>query len=191
VGTGIGFGTRRLPGMSNALRVLAYEPAAGARIDDEVAVVSFEVDDQSPEELALGLEALRALDGVIDVIQLAALGKKGRMACQVQLLARPEGLDAVIDACFAETTTLGLRWRIEARAVLARDSVTVSGPQREVAVKVASRPGGARTAKAECDHIGIGPGGQAGRVERRRVTEARALLEFGVGGTDGDDRSDD
>ena len=156
--------------MSNALRVLAYEQAAGARIDDQVAVVSFEVDDQSPEELALGLDALRALDGVIDVIQLAALGKKGRLASQVQLLARPERLDAVIDACFAETTTLGLRWRIEARAVLARESLTVAGPQREVAVKVATRPGGARTAKARDRrhrHRAGRPGGpgpaQAGR----------------------------
>jgi hypothetical protein len=108
------------------------------------------------------------------------------MACQVQLLARPEGLDAVIDACFAETTTLGLRWRIEARAVLARESLKVAGLEREVAVKVATRPGGARTAKAEIADIGIGPGGQAGRAERRRGAEARALRALGDGGTDGE-----
>lgn len=171
VATGIGFGTRRLPGVSNALRVLAYEQAGGARIDEQVAVVSFEVDDQNPEDLALGLDALRGLDGVLDVIQLAAIGKKGRLASQVQLLARPERLDAAIDACFAETTTLGLRWRIEARAVLERESVMV----REVAVKVARRPGGARTAKAEVDQIGTGPGGQAGRARRRQQAEAQAL----------------
>jgi hypothetical protein len=173
--TGIGFGTRRLPGMSNALRVLAYEQAAGARIDEQVAVIGFEVDDQNPEELALGLDALRAQDGVLDVIQLAAIGKKGRLASQVQVLARPERLDATIDACFAETTTLGLRWRIEARAVLERDSVTVAGTDRAVAVKVARRPGGARTAKAEVDHIGAGPGGQAARARRRRDAEEQAL----------------
>jgi hypothetical protein len=182
--TGIGFGTRRLSGMSNALRVLAYEQAEGARIDDRVAVVSFEVDDQNPEELALGLDALRALDGVLDVIQLAAIGKKGRLASQVQLLARPERLDAAIDACFAETTTLGLRWRIEARAVLFRASRTVAGPQGEVTVKVATRPGGARTAKAQLDHVGAGPGGQAGRARRRRKAEAQALRESGDGEAD-------
>jgi uncharacterized protein (TIGR00299 family) protein len=175
--TGIGFGTKKLPGMSNALRVLAYEQAEGARIDEQVAVVTFEVDDQNPEDLALGLDALRGMDGVLDVIQLAAVGKKGRLASQVQLLARPERLDAAIDACFAETTTLGLRWRIEARAVLARESVTVLGAEREVAVKVARRPGGARTAKAEVDHIGAGRGGQAGRARRRREAEALALRE--------------
>jgi pyridinium-3,5-bisthiocarboxylic acid mononucleotide nickel chelatase len=175
--SGTGFGTKRLPGMSNALRVLAYEQEQVARIDEQVAVVSFEVDDQNPEELALGLEALRALDGVLDVIQLAALGKKGRLASQMQVLARPERLDAVIDACFAETTTLGLRWRIEARAALARASVTVASPEGEVAVKVATRSGGVRTAKAEIDHVAAGPGGQAGRARRRQNAETQALRE--------------
>jgi hypothetical protein len=147
-------------------------------------VVSFEVDDQNPEDLALGLDALRGLDGVLDVIQLAAIGKKGRLASQVQLLARRERLDAAIDACFAETTTLGLRWRIEARAVLARESLTVAGAAREVAVKIVRRPGGARTAKAEADHIGVGSGGQAGRARRRQETEAQALRESEDGEAD-------
>ena len=147
-------------------------------------MIGFEVDDQNPEELALGLDALRAQDGVLDVIQLAAIGKKGRLASQVQVLARPERLDATIDACFAETTTLGLRWRIEARAVLARESMTVAGSEREVAVKVARRPGGARTAKAEVDQIGAGPGGQAGRTRRRQDAEAQALRASGDGEAD-------
>ncbi len=169
--TGIGFGTRKLPGMSNAVRVLAYEQAAGARSDEQVAVVSFEVDDQNPEELALGLDALRAQDGVLDVIQVAAIGKKGRLASQVQLLVRPERLDAAVEACFAETTTLGLRWRIEARAVLGREQVAVG----DVGVKIATRPGGVRTAKSEIDQVAVGPGGQAGRARRRQEAEARAL----------------
>ena len=183
-GTGIGFGTRRLPGVSNALRVLAYEQEAGARIDGQVAVLSFEVDDQNPEELAFGLDALRAQDGVLDVVQVGAIGKKGRLASQVQLLALPERLDAAIEACFAETTTLGLRWRIEARAVLARESVTVAGAKRDVAVKVTTRPGGARTAKAEIAHVAAGPGGQSGRARRRQKAEAQALRESGDGEAD-------
>jgi uncharacterized protein (DUF111 family) len=181
--TGIGFGTRRLPGISNALRVLAYEQA-GTRADDRIAVISFEIDDQSPEELALGLEALRAFDGVMDVIQIPAFGKKGRLALQIQLLARPERLDAVIDACFAETTTLGLRWRIEPRAVLHRTSRTVG----EVGVKVTARPDGSRTAKAEADHIGAGSGGQAGRARRRQAAENLALQQI-EDGADGPERN--
>ena len=172
-GTGHGFGTRRLPGVSNVLRVVAYHGDAAGRSDERVAVIAFEVDDQSAEELAVGLEAIRASAGVLDVVQLPAFGKKGRLATQVQVLARPETLDAAIDRCFAETTTIGLRWRIEARAVLAREVVSVAAPDGDVAVKIVARPGGARTAKAEVDHVAAG--GHAARAEKRRAAEARAL----------------
>jgi pyridinium-3,5-bisthiocarboxylic acid mononucleotide nickel chelatase len=172
-GTGHGFGTRRLGGISNALRVVAYHGEAAGRSDERVAVIAFEVDDQSAEELAAGLDALRATAGVLDVVQLPAFGKKGRLATQIQVLARPERLDAAIDRCFAETTTIGLRWRIEARAVLAREVVTVAAPDGEVEVKVVARPDGARTAKAEIDQVAAA--GHAARATRRRAAEARAL----------------
>jgi uncharacterized protein (TIGR00299 family) protein len=173
MGTGHGFGTRRLSGISNVLRVMTYQPAAAGRGDQRVAVIAFEVDDQSPEELAVGLDALRTSAGVLDVVQLPAFGKKGRLATQIQVLARSETLDATIDRCFAETTTIGLRWRIEARAVLAREAVTVATPDGEVAVKVVGRPGGVRTAKAEIDQVA--GDGHASRAGRRRAAEARAL----------------
>jgi pyridinium-3,5-bisthiocarboxylic acid mononucleotide nickel chelatase len=170
---GSGFGTTRLPGISNVLRVVAYEQDRAWRQDERVAVLAFELDDQSPEELAVGLEALRATDGVLDVVQVPAFGKKGRLAAQVQVLARPERLDAVIERCFAETTTIGLRWRIEARTVLAREVLTLADAQGDVAVKLVSRPGGVRSAKAEIDHVR--GHGHAGRTSRRRAAEARAL----------------
>jgi uncharacterized protein (TIGR00299 family) protein len=173
VTTGSGFGMRRLSGISNALRVVAYDQDSAWRQDEQVAVIAFEVDDQSPEELALGLDTLRAMGGVLDVMQLPALGKKARLAAQVQVLARPERLDAVIERCFVETTTIGLRWRIEARAVLAREVVTVAAPDGEVAVKVVTRPGGGATAKAELDQV-TGEG-HAARSRRRRAAEVRAL----------------
>ena len=173
VSTGYGFGTRRLSGISNVLRVMTYHPAVSGRGDERVAVIAFEVDDQSAEELAVGLDALRASEGVLDAVQLPAFGKKGRLATQIQVLARPETLDATIDRCFAETTTIGLRWRIEARAVLAREAVTVAAPDGEIAVKVVRRPGGVRTAKAEVDQVA--GEGHAGRAGKRRAAEARAL----------------
>jgi uncharacterized protein (TIGR00299 family) protein len=174
---GQGFGARRLSGISNVLRVITYHPAVTGRSDERVAVIAFEVDDQTPEELAVGLDALRAAGGVLDVLQLPAFGKKGRLATQIQVLARPEMLDATIDRCFAETTTIGLRWRIETRATLAREAVTVAAPEGEVAVKVVSRPGGVRTAKAEIDQVA--GHGHAARAGRRRAAEARALENEG------------
>ncbi len=183
--SGTGFGTRRLAGISNVLRVLTYAPAVPGRIDDQVAVIAFEVDDQSAEELALGLDALRATGGVLDVVQLPAFGKKGRLAAQIQVLARPEALDAVIERCFAETTTIGLRWRIEARALLAREQITLDTPEGEVEIKLVTRPGGERTAKAGIEWLHGGSGGShARRSRRRRAAEGRALER------ERDDRSD-
>ncbi len=57
---GIGFGSRELPGVSNCLRVLAVETGRPPA-HRELLVVSFEVDDQSPEDLACGVGRLRAM----------------------------------------------------------------------------------------------------------------------------------
>ena len=174
--SGLGFGSRKLPGLSNVLRVLAFDTTQ-APAADEVAQLAFEVDDQTPEDLALGLERLRACAGVLDVVQSAVYGKKGRMAAQVQLLAQPEHLAAAIAACFAETTTLGVRHQLLARSVLARSETAITGAGGlAVRVKLARRPDGALSAKAECDDLR--PGGErGGRENLRRASEAAALAQ--------------
>ena len=174
VASGMGFGARTLPGRANVLRVLAFDlrdaPAA-----DEVALLAFEVDDQTPEDLALGLERLRACEGVLDVLQSPVFGKKGRMAAQVQLLARPQSLAALIDACFAQTTTLGVRHQLLARSVLERSQVEVAGKAgAAVRVKLARRPGGVLSAKAESDDLRAG-GDLRGRQRLRLASESAAL----------------
>lgn len=172
--SGFGFGTRQLAGLSNVARLLVFETqAAGARESDRVGVVAFEVDDQTPEELALGLDALRACDGVLDVLQIPAFGKKGRMTMSVQVLCRPERLEQVIDACFTETTTIGLRWRTTQRSVLPRRAAS----EGELPVKVVERPGKRRTAKAEVDAVSDESGGAALRRHRRQAAEIEALGE--------------
>lgn len=171
--SGTGFGTRALPGLSNILRVLAFESVARAASDERIGLVEFEVDDQTAEDLAVGLDALRALPGVHDVLQAQAVGKKGRLAAQVRVLCRRECLDAVIDACFQETTTLGLRWAEVMRRRLPREGDSVDVEGRGVQVKVATRPGGTTTAKAEIESL-KGAGGHRGRQRRRAEAEAAA-----------------
>lgn len=171
--SGFGFGSRRLDGVSNVLRALVYEAAEASMRGERVALVAFEVDDQTPEDLAVGLDALRRQEGVLDVLQMPAFGKKGRLAVHIQILARSERLHEVVDLCFRETTTIGLRWRIEARVVLDRARVMAGEGASEV--KVVTRPGEVRTAKAEIDQV-EGGGGHAGRTWRRLELEAEALL---------------
>jgi len=171
--TGIGFGVRHFDGMPNILRLFALEPAA-KRQTDAVAVLQFEVDDQPAEDLALGLEKLRNLPAVIDVIQLPAFGKQGRLVTQIQLLARPEALDAVIEQCFLETTTLGLRWQLVQRSVLERQMAEYDDGERQIRVKIARRPQGLVTAKAELRDVAP-VGGFAERARWRQQAEQNIL----------------
>ena len=175
VRTGHGFGSRRLPGMSNVLRTLVLESVhhehSGWR-EETIAVCSFEVDDQTPEDLAVGLDRLRASEGVLDVLQTPVFGKKGRMATSVRVLARPEARERVIERCFAETTTLGVRWATERRAALEREERAAAVDGGKVRVKRARRPSDQVTMKAEMDDIASADGDRAAREERRRRAES-------------------
>ena len=175
VRVGMGFGAREFPGISNMLRILVLEELAPGLGEDRIAVVRFEVDDQSPEDLAVGLDRIRELDGVVDALQAPAFGKKGRMLSQVQVLAQADALEPVIRACFAETTTLGVRWRTERRAVLERTTETYVGREGSVRVKSATRPSGGVTGKAELDDVAEAPGGRAARDRLRREAEQGIL----------------
>lgn len=178
--SGYGFGTRRLPGLSNCLRALVFEAegADAAPGHRELAVISFEVDDQSGEDLATGLDRLRALPGVHDVLQMAAFGKKSRLAVHVQVLAAPDALDAAIEACFRETTTIGLRTHLVEGRALARRFAAVEVDGQETTVKLVERPDedGATvvTGKAEADHLRPVPS-HAARTRLRQEAERLAL----------------
>ena len=176
--TGIGFGTRTMPGISNCLRVLAFEPGAGtgpatgAFSHRELAVIAFEVDDQSGEDLAAGLDHIRALPGIHDVIQSVAFGKKGRMATHVQVLAAPDALDRAIAACFEETTTIGLRYQLVHGAALTRsfDEVGRRGPGLAGQIRPAPRRAG---------------DGQDGSLRRGGHAGARGARPAAAGGRGG------
>ena len=172
--TGTGFGSKTMPGISNVLRVLAFnEHGTGAyTAADEIAVLRFEVDDQSPEDLAVGLDRLRDRPGVLDVTQAPVFGKKGRIAAQVQVLAESGSREDTIAACLNETTTLGVRWELTRRATLPRE-VRKGGNAGGIRVKETRRPDGRTTAKAEMDDIGRA-GDRAARSRARREAEGPA-----------------
>ena len=173
--TGYGFGTRTFPGLSNVLRVSVFDAVDAAHPDDggDVTVVEFEVDDQSPEDLAIGLDRIRGHAGVLDVLHMAAYGKKGRVGAHIQVLAEPAALEAVIDACFLETTTIGLRYGTMQRRRLPRDLELVHVGNHAIRVKIAQRPG-TRTAKAEADDMQVHAGSDV-RNRLRSAAEDAAL----------------
>jgi uncharacterized protein (TIGR00299 family) protein len=178
VRSGYGFGTKVFRGMSNVLRVLAFEGPGISVGTDRVTVIAFEVDDQTPEDLAIALDHLRADPAVLDVLQMSAFGKKGRMAAHVQVLAQPEAAERIMAACFNQTATLGLRFQTVERRVLPRRQETVEVGGRNVRVKVAQRPT-VQTAKVESDDLLAVSGGRADRDAARRAAETEGLKKNG------------
>jgi uncharacterized protein (DUF111 family) len=173
---GCGAGTRALPGMPNIVRAMVTERARAGDTDiDAVAVVEFDVDDMTGEEIAVAADRLRAEAGVLDVSVGTRHGKKGRPLAEFRLLARPEATDAIAQACFTETSTLGLRWREERRRVLHRSEVAAAIDGAAVEVKVALRPGGKRTAKAAHDDVAKMRGLSTRR--QRRAAAVKGVLE--------------
>ncbi len=167
-GAGYGFGTRKIEGLSNVVRVLRFDDAGNTHVaSDRIVVINFEVDDQTPEDLAVGLEHIRKSEHVLDVLQSPVFAKAGRQATHVQVLAKSETVDTVSELCFRETSTIGLRVQLCDRVTLKRrESRTGSGAN----VKVVARPGG-DTAKADIANF-ADIAGRASRDElRRQATE--------------------
>jgi uncharacterized protein (TIGR00299 family) protein len=173
--TGVGFGTRRLGARPNCLRVLCFDGTGlaipGAAVE-RLIELAFEVDDQSPEDLAAALERLRAAEGVLDVNTVPEVGKFGRLAQGVRMLLRPEALHAVVDRCLRETSTIGLRWHAVERLALARRQVEVEIEGRTLEVKIVERPGGV-TAKVESRSLaGVADAAERARLRRLAVEAA-------------------
>jgi hypothetical protein len=153
------------------LRLLVFNRVqSGGWDSDQVLQLEFEVDDQTPEELAVALEKIRAMEGVIDVIQAAVFAKKGRQSTTIRVLARPEIEQLLTEYCFNVTSTLGIRHQLTARSILRRSQFTINHEGKDYRVKVATRPGGL-TAKVEMDDLLVD-------TDIRQLLEGLALEKF-------------
>ncbi|MCF8534209.1 MAG: LarC family nickel insertion protein [Reyranella sp.] len=171
-GTGTGAGTREYPGQPNILRATLFEAAADELSEEgpgeeDILVLSFEIDDMSAEEIAVAADRLRASGGVRDLVLIPAIGKKGRPVHTFRLLVEPTARDSVADACFTETSTIGLRWQAARRAVLHR----ASAEDGAVRVKTVTRPAGP-SRKAESDDLAPLAGLDARRAAKRKAEES-------------------
>ena len=157
---GYGLGTRDLPGRPNVVRMLlgkregAPAPTAPATLansafeHDEVAVLTTNIDDVTPEVLAAAADALLEA-GALDVTVTPALMKKGRSGFQLEVLAPVDQQNALAELILRSTPAIGLRVRRESRLKLPRHIVPVQTPWGTVRVKIATLPGGTTKRKAE------------------------------------------
>jgi uncharacterized protein (DUF111 family) len=121
--------------------------------------------------LAAGIEHLRASHGVLDVVQSTVTGKKGRIAISLRVLCRVEEIDPVIEVCFVQTTTIGLRWQIENRVELTRQDVEIETFGSRLGAKTVARPGANMTTKVDMNAVVRQTGTQAERARLRRAVE--------------------
>lgn len=179
-GIGIGAGMRALPGLPNVTRALVFAATAPPLADgidgDTVAVLEFDVDDMTGEEVALAADRLRAREGVLDLSLASRTGKKGRPTTEFRLLVRPAAVDTLTQACFAETSTLGLRLREEQRRILRRSDVCMQVDDHAITVKLAQRPGRESSGKAAHDDTAGGATLAARRVMRARAEDAALVM---------------
>ena len=173
--SGYGAGTRDIHGQLNALRIILGEAAVDQRDHDHhhrehvhtehLHVLSADIDDMSPEELAGAADVLRA-EGALDVVLLHTTMKKGRLGTRVEALVQTSDLARLEEKIFLQFTTLGVKTFDVVRNALERESRLVRFDGRDIRVKVATLPDGTRRAKPEFDDL-------------RRVAEetARPLAE--------------
>ena len=133
---GYGAGQKDFAERANILRLLVGEavesPAAG---DEQVCVLETNLDDVSGE--VIGYCIARLWDArALDVYTTAIAMKKNRPGVKLTVLCRPADAGAIEDILFSETTTLGLRRWMAARAVLRRQPHSVNTGWGEVEGKV-------------------------------------------------------
>ncbi|MFK3662652.1 MULTISPECIES: LarC family nickel insertion protein [Enterobacterales] len=149
--SGYGFGTRQLRLCANVLRVCTFLAPSPAMQQETVLSVQCDIDDMTPELLSVAIDILRHRDDVIDVMTYVGQGKKQRWTTHLELLCQPKHLDAVCEALFSQTSTLGIRFAPFGRYVLPRRHDVIDDSQHTWAVKYAQRPNGEESCKLEAD----------------------------------------
>ncbi len=141
VASGYGAGGRETPGQPNLLRLLVGEETVQEIGVEPIAIIESVIDDSSPQLLAYVSELLLEA-GAWDVYRATVQMKKGRAGVQMTVLCRPELLSALRDLILRETTTIGLHWRFENKASLAREFAEVETAWGAVRIKIARWPAG-------------------------------------------------
>lgn len=133
---GWGSGTKDLK-IPNVLKVAYGEVEKEA---DDIIVMETNIDDCSGEILAYTLEQLfknKALDAFFTPIYM----KKNRPAYRLTVVCKEEDLQVMQTIIFKQTTTIGIRYRHEQRAVLERQIKEADTPYGKIRVKEVSHQG--------------------------------------------------
>ena len=68
-------------------------------------------------------------------------------------MCNPEKINDLIELCFLQTTTIGLKWNFVNRAILSRENKVIIKNKKNWNIKKTKRPDGKITSKVESDHF--------------------------------------
>lgn len=137
---GWGAGSKELT-IPNVLKV-----SMGNTMDtsDEIMVMETNIDDCSGEVLAYTVERLLE-KGALDAFFTPIYMKKNRPAYMLSVMLDKENKQVLEDIIFQETTTIGIRYRIEKRTILNRKKVVLDTPYGSVEAKQVTHNGNTYT----------------------------------------------
>ena len=131
---GLGAGSHDLP-IPNILRLWIGESVAAYPLEN-IAVLETQIDDLNPQAIAYTLDRLLEA-GALDVFTQAIGMKKSRTGFLLTVISHPEKLALCQEIIFRETTTLGIRYFTQQRAILEREIQEVETIYGKIRVKVA------------------------------------------------------
>ncbi len=133
---GYGFGSKDY-GIPNFLRVfIGNREESSFSTGDRILIMEVNIDDMNPQFCGHVLDRLY-LAGAIEAFITPILMKKNRPAYLITVLAKETDKDSLQEILFTETTTLGIRYRVENRTILRRSIKKVATPYGTVRVKTA------------------------------------------------------
>ncbi len=143
------FGHRKLNDRPNLLRATLYEASEDVTTD-ECFVLECNLDDTTPELVGCLFDQLLEA-GALDVFTTPVFMKKQRQGILLTVLCIPSARKKMLDLIFRESTTFGIRERLEKRTILERSFESVETPYGKVRIKMGRRNDEIITASPEIE----------------------------------------
>ncbi|MGD9364110.1 MAG: nickel pincer cofactor biosynthesis protein LarC [Desulfobacteraceae bacterium] len=139
IGHGAGTADRSI---ANMLRVFigSYLEADKTYAVEQTATLETTIDDMNPQIYDYIIEKALQM-GALDIFCTSVQMKKNRRGTLVTILCRPEMVTSLSELLFRETTTIGLRWRLDNRFTLERSFITAKTRFGEISCKAATQGG--------------------------------------------------
>ena len=134
------------------LRVILGETDASGPNRSRVAVLETALDDDNPQHLAALIPRLLE-HGALDAMLVPSIMKKGRPGTWLVVIAPTDRAEQLAAQVLSETTSLGVRIRVDDRIELPRAMAEVETAFGRVALKIATLPDGTRRAMPEFESV--------------------------------------